>query len=459
MKIVFFDDQRLGGRVNNKRVYGRPKLVGQFDNNCAVPAMPHVFYNDKLGCYVLYYSRYYPVPTEKDPNMLTHCFCMATSSDAVNWQPYNNDFEFDRKYFPNQILPADDLVEVATILRDKDGVYHFYAVYVEWATLSLTTVPYASKDGVKLYEDKEHDAIQGGEPFMGSFYNRKKDCYTFITRPNWAERRCCISETKDLKTFSPLRVMLQIDSEDRPMTEVYGMPTYDMGDYYVGLVNLYDGIIIPTRQKFEKGHMNVQLAYSFDGVHFQRSLRTPFIDRGTPDSPCYGMLMPYSMIECGDNFVITASMTPYEHGVMKGKENPGNIGSFIVKKDRLIGLESDGGDAIVSTRMILWNGGELSINIQVPYGEARVRITDEDMKSLEGFDYEDCIPFTGDTLSWTPQWKNAKLDDLKGKHFIVEVKFFNGLIYAIEGNYDLVMTTMQARKTLIHGKPLPENLY
>ena len=458
MKIVFFDDQRLGGRVNTNRVYGDAEFMSEYTSDQACPALPAVFKDGTIAPYVMYYTTYHLLEEKDGKRQKMHCFCMAVSDDCVHWKPYPNDLEFENKFKPHQILPADECVEVMAVIRDNDGVYRFFACYVDWSTLTLSSKAFASKDGVFLYEDGSK-AIQGGEPFTGLFYNHKKDCYTFIIRPNWAERRCCIAETKDFKTYTPLRVIMQTDSMDRAMTEIYGMPTFNMGDYFVGLVNLYDATIFSTRQKFEKGHMSVQLAYSFDGEHFQRSLRQPFIHRGSPNSPYYGMVMPYSITEREDDLVITAGVSHYEHGFFSGVDNPGHIASFRLKKDRFIGLESDGGDGIVCTRMLLWYGGELSVNIEVPYGEAKARILDEQANEIKGFGLEESIPFTGDSLSWTPQWKNAKLDDLKGTHFLVEIQYYNGILYAIEGNFEILMTTMQARKTLILGKPVPPLLY
>lgn len=456
MKIVMFDDQRLCGRVNTKRVYGRPKFEGEYDTHRALPGLPIVFKDGTIAPYRMYYTALID-PADASPDAhSTACFCMAVSDDCVHWTPYENDLVFEGKLLPSQLVPCKECLEHLTILRDKEGVYHFYFNAVDWDTLSLIPETYVSEDGIHLTLAPEQ-TLHTGEPFAGSFYNHIKDCYTFIVRPAWAERRCCIVETKDFKEYSPMRVMLQVDSLDRPMTEVYGMPTFNMGDYFVGLVNLYEAPIFSSRQKFEQGHMSVQLAYSFDGVHFQRSLREQFIDRGTPETPYYGMLMPYYITERGDELIITAGATPREHGAKQ--KDTGSIVSFSLKKDRFIGLESDGGDAIVCTRMMSWNGGELSVNICVPYGEARVRLLNEDMTVVKGFDFDDCIPFTGDSLAWQPQWKNKKMDDLKGTYFIVEIKYYNGILYGFEGNFDMLITVMQARKSFFLGKPIPKLLY
>jgi hypothetical protein len=51
------------------------------------------------------------------------------------------------------------------------------------------------------------------------------------------------------------------------------------------------------------------------------------------------------------------------------------------------------------------------------------------------------------------------MDDLKGTYFIVEIKYYNGILYGFEGNFDMLITVMQARKSFALGKPIPKLLY
>ena len=130
MKIVLFDDQRLGGRLNTKRVYGKPVFVGGYKEENVRPSLPCVFQDGKIAPYIAYYTARYLLPNP-DPatgkRKETHCICMAVSDDCVHWTPYPNDLQFEGKYMPNQILPADDYVELLGVIKDKEGLYRFFA--------------------------------------------------------------------------------------------------------------------------------------------------------------------------------------------------------------------------------------------------------------------------------------------------------------------------------------------
>lgn len=58
---------------------------------------------------------------------------------------------------------------------------------------------------------------------------------------------------------------------------MYGMPSFEYKDYYVGLPLMYRGFEGVNNTKFQGGTMESELAYSFDGHHWQRGIRTPFI--------------------------------------------------------------------------------------------------------------------------------------------------------------------------------------
>ena len=89
-----------------------------------------------------------------------------------------------------------------------------------------------------------------------------------------------------------------------------------------------------------------------------------------------------------------------------------------------------GKKSCVITRPILWPEGELVINADAPKGYVKVAVTDVYRKLCEGFTYDDCVPFTGDSVRHRIQWKKSKMADLKGKMLRLEFEFKNADIYA-----------------------------
>jgi len=45
----------------------------------------------------------------------------------------------------------------------------------------------------------------------------------------------------------------------------------------------------------------------------------------------------------------------------------------------------------------------MRLNVRAPHGRVRVQITDELGVPLTGYTFEDCAPFQGDKLFWTPE--------------------------------------------------------
>jgi hypothetical protein len=77
---------------------------------------------------------------------------------------------------------------------------------------------------------------------------------------------------------------------------------------------------------------------------------------------------------------------------------------------------------VLCTRRIHWPGGKLLVNADAQNGELKVRVTDEKRKPIPGFDYDDCNPFTGDSVAQEITWKDKSLYSLAGQ--TIRFEFF-----------------------------------
>ncbi len=75
----------------------------------------------------------------------------------------------------------------------------------------------------------------------------------------------------------------------------------------------------------------------------------------------------------------------------------------------------------------------LSVNAQCPDGRVRLQITDSSGQPFDGFDFDDCRPFTGDSLAWAPRWNGGSLAAFAEKMVRIGVEISNGRLYAIKG--------------------------
>lgn len=65
----------------------------------------------------------------------------------------------------------------------------------------------------------------------------------------------------------------------------------------------------------------------------------------------------------------------------------------------------------------------------------KVQLTDLWYNPVPGFTFEDCIPFVGDDIAYSPRWKNKSVENLKGRAFGIEIKLNTGCVFGITGDF------------------------
>jgi hypothetical protein len=161
--------------------------------------------------------------------------------------------------------------------------------------------------------------------------------------------------------------------------------------------------------------------------------------------------------ENGDIYLY-ASSSKLPHGPAFREPGTGEILIYHLRADGFIGLESI--DKTTPSRIItrekIWNGGNLHVNLVAQHATVAVYISDESelvssnvlgiARPLPGYTHEDCVPFTGDSIDFCPVFKSGKtLDELIGKTIVFEIRFTDGTLYSISGDYTDVFNTQAAR--------------
>jgi hypothetical protein len=182
------------------------------------------------------------------------------------------------------------------------------------------------------------------------------------------------------------------------------------------------------------GKLYPELAYSFNGLHYMRSLRKSLIPQEDPMLPYFGCLFATQMLETDDGIYIISAASQGEHGKFREK-GTGSIVTFKLKKDRFISLESQGA-GVIRTRNLLINGA-LSLNVSAAE-PVRCRLLDTAMNVIEGFDYDDFDLFTGDHTDRVLTWHNKDTSYLKGKSLKLEISLTASKIYAIKGDFKVL---------------------
>jgi len=463
-KQLFFDDNKLFGRNNVIRKYGMPKLINTYSDQISSTdyCTGQVFLLEN-GKYRLLYMAHGKTFNGKK-------LFSAISDDGIHFLPeYLNDMdECKERLFSHEVMTLNNDEEIAFIYEDKycniqKEKYKLLMATCDFDNLRVIDSIYASPDLLNWTLKENVSWGNGAEPLASVFYNRDRESYTIIERPFWGVRCVGYKETKDWKSFSEFRLCLNVDSNDESLAEVYGMYAFEYDGMYIGLPHLYRNLKSELGAKFRNGIIDTQLAYSYDGMYWKRSIREPFISGLDIENPInhenYKMIWVFNMQKMNDDTILFyAAATEREHGVAFGNPGTGKILVFRMRTDGFVYLASEDKDktSSVITREKIWHGGEMCINLSVQEATLAVYITDDSeyvsgnvlgiAKSIEGYSHEDCIPFSGDDITWIPQYKSGrKIDDLKGKTLVFELRFVNGEVYSFAGEYTDVYNTEAAR--------------
>ena len=462
---LFFDDNLLFGRDNVVRHYGTPEKVASYsDGVCSTDYNTGQVFRLADGRWRLLYfahSLYF-----KGKKLFA-----AISEDGIHFSPEQlwEDPSAVGKQYAHEVMDLPRDSEIATIFEDThcdDTTKKYKMLMAEFFPEELTCVDTVYTSGDLLHWEKQENWRwgRGTEPLAGAFYNEHQQVYTIVLRPFWGIRRAGLCETTDWEHLSEYRVCLNVDALDEPLSEIYGMIPFAYEGMYIGLPHMYRGLHSQHSAKFKDGTIDTQLAYSYDGRYWSRSLREPFITGLAPqgDEPCYPLTWIGSVKQAPDGSVLFyGSASTLEHGMGAFVDNTGINGRIFVyrlRQDGFIALSTEDAarPATVITREKVWHGGELHLNLVAQEATVAVYSSNETenvgsnalgvAEPVPGYSHDDCVPFSGDATDWIPTYQNGKkLNDLVGGVLVFEVRFKDGTLYSLAGDYTDVFNTEGAR--------------
>ena len=457
--LLFFDDQYLDRRENLARRIGQPTQIieGDYRDPSLDPSWgyPSVFRDKETGIWRCLYQgqlRRSELPTGRN---LQHLAVLLESQDGVHWETPELDSRspLTNRVRPNQVLPLDGFGEWGPCFYDSQTTNpeERLKAFVQTRDKNQLAAPlFVSSDGLnwKLTKDRNWHPT-GIDPAVSGFWNHIRKSYVIAARPRAGDRRISVYETRDWIEFSDPEVAIRPDSQDSPAAQVYGMPVFPYAHMFIGLLWIYHTTpVVNSGSKFIHGKVDCQLAYSYNGWHFQRCQRQPFLPQASqPGEPGYGCIYPSSIVHTDDNKIrIYSSASEGEHAqvLSEPERGEGRLLLHELRKDGFNYLESLGGPGWLTTRLLQITGSLLSINIHVPHGSARVQVSSVSGEPLDGYKFSDCIAFTGDNLTWEPIWKGGNsIGSLSGQVVRLELELFNGRVFSFRG--DLIPTRRPPR--------------
>lgn len=472
-KQLFFDDCGLFVRENVVRRYGSPELVSTVHDPVCRPVFP------SSSVFRLDDGRYRWILTATGKDFNGRKIFSYISEDGIHFTP--EDLRGLRRYdnvdYDHEIRFSDRITggELCAVYEDKacDPVRRYKLLFSteSYSRLWVQTLVFTSPD---LIHWEELDGASWGEtePCVSVFYNRHTGQHTIVQRPFWCLRQIGYRTTRNWKDFSPFRYCVTPDSLDEPLTEIYGMCAFEYDGMYIGLPHLYRHMHNEYNAKYNNGCVDTQLAYSYDGEYWKRSLREPFIsgiregeEKRRPITWVFGT----GRAENGD-MLFYGTAAELEHGPVFREDVYAELQVHRLRKDGfvLLATEDDSRPSAIATREKIWQGGELHINLKARSATLEVRIAEEDdpdspnllgfSKPVGGYRHEDCIPFSGDSTDWTPRFKSGNtLSALAGKVLIFEIRFTSGEIYSLAGSCTDVFNIHAARYRKFGAQAIPQD--
>jgi hypothetical protein len=303
------------------------------------------------------------------------------------------------------------------------------------------------------------------EPPIFGFYNRRSQGHMMTVRPGWGDRRVAIQSTRDFADWSGPELLLQPDVLDGERVEHYGMPVFEYERQYVGLLWVFHNATSEPTQSFNRfvGWLDCQVTYSFDGLRFFRSVRDPLVALPEPGEHGCGGIEPSSMVVADDEIRIFSCGSKAQHGTnfqtrRAGAKNFEAILLHTLRKDGFTYLTSQGSWASLTTKPLVLFDGDLSLNVEAPWGELRYQLTDLKSEAIEGFTFDDCLPLVrADSLQAPLRWRGKTADSLVGQPLRLQLKWRDARLYAVRGRYHFL--DAQDLHLLQDGQPIDPALF
>lgn len=488
--LLFFNDHALAQRDNVERRVGRPQLLSQYRDphnltmNWAFPSVLPCRLSSPRGAngFCMVYQGFTGASASQgwEGHPTAKFGLVAESSDGITWVPRDTRSELPDlpgRRFPNQVRPWDvqgyggAVAESECTFVDPlaAGTPEHFKMLLSKTKYSPTgpnvTEYFVSSDAIH-WEARTWPFLWHGQQVFGAFFNPLESRTTIIARPDGSDRRIVSHDvTWQNQSKTEPAWTLDTDSLDSPVSEVYGMPVIPYRGYFVAIPWILHPAQIPDATRPGApvisgltGKVDAQLAWGMDGQHWQRGLRTPMFSNGPPGSPTAGLVYPNSVLlpqevgsnatgaitHGGEHILIFASASSVEHGkmVLDNGNASGSILVYELRRDGWVGLYSNGGVGTISTRVLEWGGGNLSLNVNAVGGEIHVQISDASNNvPLPGLAFADCETFTGDSTAWVPRWTalgalNSGMARVPpGLHIKVQIQLLDAELFSVSGNF------------------------
>jgi hypothetical protein len=223
--------------------------------------------------------------------------------------------------------------------------------------------------------------------------------------------------------------------------QIYKVDAVGYESLMLGLIQLHYGP--PNADCAEAGFpklTELQLAYSRDGFHWDRSNRETFIE-ATLEEDAWDRAYVHSV--GGVCNVVDDKLYFYYAGFRGDSTNTNPVGHFngmyanastglaVLRRDGFASMEAGGERGILLTRPVTFRGENLFVNLQSQQGEVQVEVCDEGGQSIPGLSREECRPISTDSTKCLVRWNGGdSLMSLSGRPVRFKFHLADSKLYA-----------------------------
>lgn len=397
--------------------------------------------------------------------------CYAESPDGIHWnRPSLNLFSYNGITDTNIVLIGNGGhsynygASVVVTPEDPDKARRYKMAYFDWSFRGAQEYPGLSvafsPDGVHWHKHPEAPLLLGsygnrGEavPYskepnrqwsvpMGisdafyALYDPKQRVYAiyskvWIDRPDggmYWKHAMGRTQSTDFIHWSEPELLLTPDDRDPPWLEFHAPPVFYYNDCYFGLLQL-------LHRDVGGGVIDIELAISRDGIHWDRPFRDDlFLTRSQGvqfDSGC--VILDPTPIFLDQEFRFYYS--GYSVGATGGDDYKfiSGIGLATMQRDRFAGIGPiDDIGQITLKRFDLRGIAECSVNADASAGSVRVEVLDANERRVRGFTRDESSSLRGDGLALLPHWNGKTLGDLPQGQYVLRLHLENAKVFAVD---------------------------
>ncbi|PYV08417.1 MAG: hypothetical protein DMG07_25890 [Acidobacteria bacterium] len=246
------------------------------------------------------------------------------------------------------------------------------------------------------------------------------------------------STSDDFVHWSPTKLMLAPDEEDRVDSQYMQFTAGIEGDFYVGFLMVH--------QTHEQT-WDTFLLSSRDGFHWNWiDRRVPFLGRGEVGSYDAGYMTPSGPIVHGGQIWIYYGAFSGAHSYLSNKlgDDIMSVALATLPADRYLGLLAGPDRATLVTRPITFQGARLMVDLdaslpmqQTADGrgfdecEVRAALADQSGGPIEGFTVERSQPLRKSGVQ-EMTWSGARVGQLEGKPVRIRFELRNAALYSVQ---------------------------